>query len=479
METSIALQAPDFQTLSNQASLPAGGADPDRFDWFEAWHPVFYVEDLDKTKPTPFTLLELNLVIWWDGKTASWRVLEDKCPHRLAPLSEGRIAEDGLLECPYHGWAFTAEGACDRIPQQPADGTAETSKRACVRSFPAAVRQGLLFVYPGTAENADRVAVPVIDAMEESPDEWVCLNTFRDLPYDALTLLENVLDSSHVPFTHHQSVGNRKNASPVELEVTEANKQGFSGLWEEGPRRGTLGRQTSRFIAPNLMWHDLTSKQFGRTMTVVYATPIRKGECRVFARFPFKFASKIPALAIRLTPRWYSHIGQNSVLEDDQIFLHHQERYLEQLGGGANVNKAFYLPTKADAFVSALRQWVNQFQADPFPGQQLPPPLSKAALLDRYHSHTQHCRSCRTALSRIEQIQTIILFVGAIAWLGTPLLAVLLGQSAAIPAAVSVGVSGLLGLGWLGLARLRQRFYEGRMIPPRNLPEKRSAKVKG
>jgi len=59
--------------------------------------------------------------------------------------------------------------------------------------------------------------------MEESPDEWICLNTFRDLPYDALTLLENVLDSSHVSFTHHRSVGNRANAGPVEL--------GCSGIW--------------------------------------------------------------------------------------------------------------------------------------------------------------------------------------------------------------------------------------------------------
>ncbi|WP_088892200.1 aromatic ring-hydroxylating dioxygenase subunit alpha [Leptolyngbya ohadii] len=477
METSIALQPP-ISGLTLESSLPAGGTDPDRFDWFEAWHPVFYVEDLDKTKPTPFTLLDLNLVIWWDSKTKSWRVLEDKCPHRLAPLSEGRIAEDGLLECPYHGWAFTAEGTCDRIPQQPEGGSAETSKRACVRSFPATVRQGLLFVYPGQVENADRVAVPIIDAMEESSQQWVCLNTFRDLPYDALTLLENVLDSSHLPFTHHKSVGNRSNASPVELEVTESGKQGFAGVWEEGPRRGTLGRQTSRFVAPNFMWHDLTSKQFGRTLTVVYATPIRKGECRVFARFPFKFSSKIPALAIGLTPRWYSHIGQNGVLEDDQIFLHHQERYLEQLGGGANVSKAFYLPTKADSFVSALRQWVNQFQADPFPNGHLTPPLSTEALLDRYHSHTKHCASCRTALKRIEQIQTVILFIGAIVWLGTPLLAVVLGQAALLPVAISVSVSGLLGAGWLGLANFKRKFYEGRAVPPRNLPEKRSSKVK-
>jgi len=68
-------------------------------------------------------------------------------------------------------------------------------------------------------------------------------------------------------------------------------KQGFKGVWPEGPRKGTLGRQDTTFIAPALMWHDITTKQFGRSLTVVYATPIRKGECRVFARFPFKFSS--------------------------------------------------------------------------------------------------------------------------------------------------------------------------------------------
>jgi phenylpropionate dioxygenase-like ring-hydroxylating dioxygenase large terminal subunit len=40
-----------------------------------------------------------------------------------------------------------------------------------------------------------------------------------DIPYSWETLLENVLDVSHVPFTHHQSVGNRKNATPVDLKV--------------------------------------------------------------------------------------------------------------------------------------------------------------------------------------------------------------------------------------------------------------------
>ncbi|MBW4680541.1 MAG: Rieske 2Fe-2S domain-containing protein [Microcoleus vaginatus WJT46-NPBG5] len=456
----------EAQVSVNQPNeLLAGGTDPTRFDCKEAWYPVHYVEDLDKTKPNKFTLLGQDLVLWWDAQVTCWRAFEDQCPHRLAPLSEGRIAEDGLLECPYHGWAFQGDGACERIPQALTGTAPQESKRACVQSLPTAVRQGLLFVYPGQPDNAPKVAVPIIEPLEESPDEWICLNTFRDLPYDALTLLENVLDASHVPFTHHESVGNRANAAPVELEVRSSSKQGFTGLWEEGPRKGTLGQQHTRFIAPNLMWHDLTSKQFGRTMTVVYATPIRKGECRVFARFPFKFSSKLPAFFIKLTPRWYSHIGQNNILEDDQIFLHYQERYLEAKGGSERFAKAFYLPTKADAFVSQLRQWVNQFAADPFPGESLSPTLSTEVLLDRYHSHTVNCASCRPALANLKRIRLIVAFLGIILWAILPFLnhaSVFLNL---LPATAA--------LAWWGLGKLERRFYEGRALPPRNLPQKK------
>lgn len=458
---------------STAIDLIAGGTDPDRFDWQEAWYPVHYVVDLDQAKPTRFTLLERDLVIWWEPKAQTWRVFDDQCPHRLAPLSEGRVNEDGLLECPYHGWTFTGEGKCNEIPQQVAGGTAEQSKRACVASLPTCVKQGLLFVYAGNPEYADRVPVPILEPLEETPDEWIVLNTFRDLPYDALTLMENVLDSSHVPFTHHKSVGNRSNASPVELEVVESGKAGFKGVWQEGPRRGTLGKQDTTFVAPALMWHDLTSKQFGRTITAVYATPIRKGECRLFARFPFKFSSKLPGFFIKLTPRWYSHIGQNNILEDDQIFLHHQERYLEARGGSAEFARAFYLPTKADRFVFELRQWVNHFQAESFPGATLSPPLPTAALLDRYHSHTENCASCRAALARIQTIRFAAAILGAIGWAITMLL-VLFASSVPIAAGLSIVLTLVAGATWLGLGKLEKRFYQGRAIPPRNIPDKKS-----
>lgn len=443
------------------APLSAGGPDPERFDWSEAWHPVAYVDDLEQTQPHPFTLLGQDLVIWWDIHQAAWTVFEDRCPHRLARFSEGRVTEEGLLECPYHGWTFSGDGQCQHIPQQVEGQAAQTSSRACMRSFPTAIRQGLLFVYPGNPDRADAVSVPIVEPLEDGPEEWVCLNTFRDLPYDALTLLENVLDPSHLPYTHHKSVGDRANASPVELEVVKAGKEGFDGLWAEGPRRGKLGPQDTRFIAPGLMWHEITSEQYGRTVTVVYAVPTRKGHCRLFARFPFKFKSKAPGLFMKLMPQWYNHIGQNAILEDDQIFLHHQERYLEESGGSDRSSKAFYLPTKADTFVKALHQWVNRFDADPFPGQSLPPALPRHALLDRYHSHTVHCPSCRGALTNIRRIRWGIGILGVSLWLTVPLI----NSLAVAPVTV------VCGLAWWGLKQLERRFYEGRAVPLRNLPE--------
>ncbi len=459
-------------TISNPQTLTPGGDDPSIFDPKEAWYPVFYVEDLDRTKPNSFTLLGEDLVIWWEEKSRSWQVFEDKCPHRLVPLSEGRINEAGLLECPYHGWAFSGSGNCENIPQQPEGGKAETSARACVKSMPAKICQELLFVYPGTSDRAEKVAVPIVDAIEEDKQDWVVLNTFRDLPYDAATLLENVTDASHVPFTHHRTVSNRSTATSMNLKVIESNKEGFKGVWEEGPRKGTLGTQYTNFIAPALIYQDLTSKKFGRTLTVVYATPISKGKCRLFARFPFKFASKIPAFLIKLTPTWYSHLGNNKVLEDDQIFLHYQERYLAAKGGFENFSKAFYLPTKADAYIFELRNWFNNYQADPFPGESLPPLLTKEQLLERYHSHTKKCSSCSKALANIQNLRTFCGIIAAIAWIVAPFIWFEFGASFGLALSSTI-VTLILAIAWFGLGKLEERFYLGTEIPPRNLPDRK------
>lgn len=62
-----------------------------KFSWRDHWYPVSLVEDLDPRLPTPFQLLGRDIVIWFDKSSSQWVAFDDKCPHRLAPLSVRRF----------------------------------------------------------------------------------------------------------------------------------------------------------------------------------------------------------------------------------------------------------------------------------------------------------------------------------------------------------------------------------------------------
>ena len=403
--------------MAPESESSATTAEQERWQqhWLNRWYPVAILRDLDPQRPWRFTLLDQDLVLWWDRASDQWRAFADVCPHRLVPLSEGRLNAAGELECPYHGWSFNGEGRCTAIPQAPADvaGTACASPRSRCRTYATAAAQGLLFVFAGEADRAAAVPLPLVPELDQPG--WLLQDTFRDLPMDALTLLENVLDVSHVPFTHHRTVGRRENAAPVQAELQCSGPEGFALLWPEGPRRGRLGSQSTTFLAPALMWHDLTAKGFARILTVVYVTPIRPGICRIFARFPFQFRSPLPPLLLRLRPIWLQHLSNHVVLEDDQLFLHWQERVLAQRGGSTHLTRSCYLASQADRYVLALHQWVVEHAGPPFPGEPLPPRQDREILMERYHSHTAHCRACSGALAQLQRWRP---WLGVVPWLG-------------------------------------------------------------
>ena len=441
--------------------------------WRQSWYPVAYLEDLDRNRPTAFTLLGDDLVLWWDRAAQQWRAFADVCPHRLVPLSEGRLNGAGELECPYHGWTFRGDGHCTAIPQAAEESGREEGEAARLRSprsrcrtYATATGQGLLFVFAGDPGRSPDVPLPLVPQLEEplAPKDrpWTVQDTFRDLPYDALTLLENVLDVSHVPFTHHGTVGRRENAGPVDLKLLHLDAGGFSGVWEEGPRRGRLGRQATTFTAPCLMWHDLTAPSFARILTVVYATPIRPGVCRIFARFPFQFRSPLPPLLLRLRPIWLQHLSNHVVLEDDQLFLHWQERALAQRGGSGHLSRSCFLASSADRYVMALHQWVVEHAGPPFPEGQLPAREDRPQLMERYQSHTEHCRACSGALGTIRRVRPWLAVVPWLALLATVLSPTVWVVVAAASLALVAWQCGQM------LKRWERLLLQGQGHPPRN-----------
>src|SRR5579859_7388912 len=81
-----------------------------------------------------------------DGKAVA---LEDRCCHRRAPLSKGKVIGD-LIECGYHGFTFDASGACVRIP-----GQDRVPPSIGVKAYPLVEQHGYLWIWMGARAKAD------------------------------------------------------------------------------------------------------------------------------------------------------------------------------------------------------------------------------------------------------------------------------------------------------------------------------------
>ena len=66
------------------------------------WYVACQSKELRK-KPLARTVVGLPLVLFRDAEGRAQALL-DRCPHRNAPLSLGRVTNEGRLECAYHGW---------------------------------------------------------------------------------------------------------------------------------------------------------------------------------------------------------------------------------------------------------------------------------------------------------------------------------------------------------------------------------------
>ncbi|MGH7899201.1 MAG: Rieske 2Fe-2S domain-containing protein [Candidatus Binatia bacterium] len=107
------------------------------------WRPVSSSADVGG-KPLPVRVGDEPVVLFRDGAGVV-RALEDRCPHRRAPLSLGRVTEEGTLQCGYHGWCWDgASGLCARIPNLRSDERVPPG--FVVRAYATEERDGEVFV---------------------------------------------------------------------------------------------------------------------------------------------------------------------------------------------------------------------------------------------------------------------------------------------------------------------------------------------
>lgn len=137
--------------------------------------------------------------------------LEDRCSHRGAALSEGRITASGCLQCPYHGWTFDASGDCVAIPHAPGaarreaeeKGSSASRRRTKVRAYASAVSQGLVWLSLSPPEKSPPPLSKIATLPELDLPGWVSNDFVRDFDgIDFTLLIQNVADPDHGLFAH-------------------------------------------------------------------------------------------------------------------------------------------------------------------------------------------------------------------------------------------------------------------------------------
>ncbi|KAL6203924.1 hypothetical protein ACLB2K_021194 [Fragaria x ananassa] len=409
----------------------------DKFDWYAHWYPLMPVCDLDKRVPHAKKVLGIDVVVWWDKNESAWKVFEDACPHRLAPLSEGRIDQWGRLQCVYHGWCFNGSGDCKFIPQAPKDGPPiHTSKRACVGAYPSTVQNGMVWFWPSSdPQYKDILAEKKPPYIPEIDDpSYASLMGNREIPYGYEVLIENLMDPAHVPYAHYgimqtrqpKEKADREGGRPLDLHIRKLDINGF--IAEQNPGH-------SRFLPPcvfcvsifspidhingaaasspgteKLSNEKLSSPQKGQkeALLIFICVPVSPGNSRLIWTFPRNFGVWID----RIVPRWIFHVGQNLILDSDLYLLHIEERKIMDVGP-TQWQKACFVPTKSDALVVGFRKWLNKYaggQVDwrgKFTGA-LPPTPPKEQLLDRYRSHVLNCSSCNSAHKALGVLEVVL-----------------------------------------------------------------------
>ncbi|HEY3919747.1 MAG TPA: aromatic ring-hydroxylating dioxygenase subunit alpha [Stellaceae bacterium] len=161
-----------------------------------AWYVAASSDEIGHT-PFPRRLLDEPVVMYRTeaGRAAA---LEDRCCHRRAPLSKGKVIGD-RLQCGYHGFTFDADGDCVGIPDQ------DHVPRLGVRAYPLVERHGFLWIWMGEADRADPASVP--DFKENVAFGWRPTRGLMPIACHYQLVAENLLDLSHVGFVHGETIG--------------------------------------------------------------------------------------------------------------------------------------------------------------------------------------------------------------------------------------------------------------------------------
>ena len=286
------------------------------------------------------TILGKPLVLF---RTASGKVaaLDDRCPHRFAPLSLGRVVGE-RLQCGYHGAQFDTTGACVAVP-----GQSIVPPKARVASYPVVERYGYIWVWMGAVNPLpDLSTIPEFMFRSEYPGWDGGYGRFESIQANYTLINDNLFDITHAEYVHPDSFGGDESrmyrgATPgtdfVDGKVTYASSE--RGIVF---RLRSLNMQTGgpfyRWMVATSLGRESYDDAVDLDMEVHWAAP-------AFTTYLLnvKPAGAAPEQAVQVC-------NMHATTPETETASHYFYRSVKNYGG----------PELADSFVNGIRRIFNQ-----------------------------------------------------------------------------------------------------------------------
>lgn len=286
----------------------------------DQWYGILDAKEIKKNKPIGVTRLGEKLVLWKseDGKI---NCIFDKCCHRGASLSAGKVIHDKIV-CPFHGFAYDSYG---KVTQIPANGINSTIlERYRINAYQVEEKYGLIWLWFSDNRNE----APEIPFFKELQEGFSYGSFSETWPVHYTRAIENQLDVVHLPFVHASSIG-RGNKTVVNGPVVkwEADLMTVyvNNIVDDGKTIPLKSEEITnykdffrlQFQMPNI-WQNLISKD---VRIVAIFAPIDNENTHIYLRFYQKFI-KIPVLKQLMNK--LSNISNKYILHQDRSVVLNQ-----------------------------------------------------------------------------------------------------------------------------------------------------------
>ncbi|MGV8905446.1 MAG: Rieske 2Fe-2S domain-containing protein [Acetobacterium sp.] len=278
------------------------------------WYGILDAKEIKVNKLYCVVRLGEKLVIWKseDGKI---NCIFDKCCHRGASLSTGKLSHD-TVRCPFHGLVYDASG---KVIEIPANGkNASVPDRFKVNAYQVKEKYGFIWLWYGDY-HAELPEIPFFESLRQG----FSYGGFSEVwPVHYTRTIENQLDVVHLPFVHGNTIGRGcKTLVNGPVVKWQDNRMTFyvHNMIDDGVTKPLKPNEIEnykdyfslQFQMPNI-WQNKISPEV--RIVAVFA-PVDEENTRIYIRF---YQSNIKLPVLKQVFNKLSNIGNRYILHQDR-----------------------------------------------------------------------------------------------------------------------------------------------------------------